>query len=64
MHLDIVSHNIIKIKCLLNFFGSTFTSNNIPYWVMTGDLLFIFYCPVMCKTIQYVGLSLIGQMKI
>jgi hypothetical protein len=54
-----VSNNLIKIVCLLDlyFFGDILISNNIPFWVMSYNLSFIFDCPIICKTVKYIDQS-------
>lgn len=53
--LSMVRYNLITIRYLLDLFflslGGTLTSNN-SYGVMLGSLLFVYDCPIICKTVN------------
>ena len=40
--------------CSFYFFGDLLTSNSIMYEVMSGDLSFIFNCPIKERQLKYI----------
>ena len=51
----VVSYFLISF--VFFYFGDILTSNNILFWVMSGNLSFIFHRPIICKTIKYIDQS-------
>jgi hypothetical protein len=50
----LLSQHLIKLlyllfSLLIHYYK---TSNNIPFEIMSGNLSFIFDCPILCKTVQ------------